>query len=469
MRNKRLLATAALPLVIVLLILGIGYIRKPKLERAGAIETLLPSVVRITTHSLVKDDAPEAKPGAMKVQESFGSGFIVDRNGYIVTNRHVIKDAYEIMVRLDDGEPVRAKLIGHGNNVDLALLKIDTNKKLTPVKFGRSEDLQLGDDVIVIGNPFGLGTTVTSGIISALNRDLGFSMFDSFIQTDAPINHGNSGGPLFNMKGQVVGVNTAYYTGGNAKGGSIGLGFAIPAETTQEVVGLLRKYGYLKLGWVGIDGASITPEMVNALGLSIKTGAIVADVVKGSPADGELKRGDVIYQIDGDDLEDMRMLRRDVAASLGKKVRLKILRGERSETVYLTPVEWPGGQIVDAKPQQPLTDRGGVASDLGFASAPITPDIRARFEIDPGQNGAVVTSVEPRSAAADSGLEIGDVVQTVQLEPVAAPADIAARVVETIKKKRDYITLFIRSHGKSKYISLPVKWEAPPQVAQSGG
>jgi len=448
----------------------VGYFRKPKLERAGAIESLLPSVVRITTHSMVKDEAPAAKPGDMKVQESFGSGFIVDKTGYVVTNRHVIKGAYEIMVRLNDGAPVRAKLVGHGGDIDIALLKIDTTKKLSPVKFGASENLALGDDIIVIGNPFGLGTTVTSGVLSAMNRDLGFSMFDSFLQTDAPINHGNSGGPIFDMKGRVIGVSTAYYTGGNAKGGSIGLGFAIPAEQAQEIVGLLRTHGYLKLGWLGVDGATLTPEMANALGLKVASGAVVAEVEKGSPADGVLQTGDVITEVDGVRLDDMRMLRREAAGSLGKRQKLKFLRNGKAETATIIPTEWPGAHAAPEAPMQPMAERSGVATDLGFASAQITDEMRDRFKIDPALRGVVVTRVEPRSAAADSGLQIGDVVETAQLRPVETPADIPERVSETLKSGRGYVALMVRSQGKWKFVSLPLNWEAPvAQVASQSG
>ncbi|MFO1116719.1 MAG: trypsin-like peptidase domain-containing protein [Beijerinckiaceae bacterium] len=463
--TRRTWTVGGLVAVIVAVVAAINYFRTPKLERAGAIEALLPSVVRITTHSMVKDDKPDAKPGDMKIQESFGSGFIIDKAGYVATNRHVIKNAYEIIVRLNDGSPVRAKLIGHGGDIDLAVLKIDTNKKLTPVKFGASEDLSLGDDIIVIGNPFGLGTTVTSGILSAMNRDLGFSMFDSFLQTDAPINHGNSGGPIFNMKGKVIGVSTAYYTGGNAKGGSIGLGFAIPSEQAQEIIALLRKYGYLKLGWLGVEGATLTPEMVNATGVKLEGGAIVADVTAGSPADGLLQAGDIITEVDGDKLEDMRMLRRVVAGSLGKKVKLKVLRGDKSETVNITPSEWPGGKATTESPLQPMVDRGGVASDLGFATAQITPETRERFELDANQRGVVVTSVEPRSAASEAGLQIGDVIETMQLKAVTNPAEIAQRAADALKAKRDFVAIMIRSQGKQRFVSLPLKWEAPAQVA----
>lgn len=462
---------AGLAAVTITTVGAFNYFRQPKLERAGAIESLLPSVVRITTHSMVKDEAPAAKPGDMKVQESFGSGFIVDKTGYIVTNRHVVKGAYEIMVRLNDGAPVRAKLIGHGGDIDIALLKIDTTKKLSPVKFGASETLALGDDIIVIGNPFGLGTTVTAGVLSAMNRDLGFSMFDSFLQTDAPINHGNSGGPIFDMKGRVIGVSTAYYTGGNAKGGSIGLGFAIPAEQAQEIVSLLRTYGYLKVGWLGVDGATLTPEMVNALGLKVPSGAVVADVEKGSPADGVLQTGDIIIEVDGAALDDMRMLRREAAASLGKRQKLKFLRNGKAETATITPVEWPGAQRLPEAPIQPMAEGGGgVASALGFASAQITQDMREQFKIDPSQRGVVVTKVEGRSAAADSGLQIGDVVETAQLYPVDVPDDLPKRVDETLKAGRGYIALLVRSQGKPKFVSLPLNWEASAaQVASQSG
>ncbi len=457
----------ALTIFVVALVSAILYLRTPKLERAGAIEKLLPSVVRITTHTLEKSDAADAKPGEMKVKESYGSGAVVDKAGYIVTNRHVVKGAYEIIVQLQDGAPMRAKLLGHGGDVDLALLKVETAKKLQPVKYGDSNKLELGQQIVVIGNPFGLGTTVTTGVVSALNRDLGFSLFDSFIQTDAPINHGNSGGPIFNLKGEVIAVSTAYYTGGNAKGGSIGLGFAIPSETTQEVAALLRKYGYLKVGWIGVEGASLTPEIINALGVSAKSGAVVADTVKGGPADGVLHIGDIITEIDRNTLEDMRMLRRDVAASLGQRVRLKILRGGKSETVSLTPVEWPGAQNQDSAPMR-LAVASGQANDLGFMCAPLGDEARAQFKIGPSRKGVVVTEVQSGSPAADAGLMIGDVLASVQLQPIAQPEEMAAAIRIATQAKRDYIAMLVESQGRMKYVALPLKWQAPPDQVAAG-
>lgn len=457
----------ALSVFVVALVFGVLWLRTPRLERAGAIEKLLPSVVRITTHQLVKNDAPDAKPGDMKVKESYGSGFVIDKTGFIATNRHVVKDAYEIIVQLADGAPIRAKLLGHAGDVDLALLKVETSKKLQPVKYGDSSKLELGQQVVVIGNPFGLGTTVTTGVVSALNRDLGFSLFDSFIQTDAPINHGNSGGPIFDLKGEVIAVSTAYYTGGNAKGGSIGLGFAIPSETTQEVMKLLREHGYLKVGWIGVEGATLTPEMVNALGISAKTGAIVAETTKGSPAADVLQAGDIITEVDRYTLEDMRMLRREIAASLGARVRLKIIRSGRNETVSLTPVEWPGAQKMDATPMR-LAMAAGQANDLGFMCAPIGDDTRVQFKIERDRKGLVVTEVQPGSPAADAGLLIGDVLSSVQLRPVTTHDDVAAAISQAAKDKRDYIAMLVESGGRMKYLALPLKWQAPPDQLAAG-
>lgn len=456
-----------LTIFVVAIVSAILWLQTPKLERAGAIEKLLPSVVRITTHSLEKNDSPTAKPGDMKVKESYGSGFVIDKTGYIATNRHVVKGAYEIIVQLQDGAPMRARLVGHGGDVDLALLKVETNKKLTPVKFGDSDKLELGQQVVVIGNPFGLGTTVTTGVVSALNRDLGFSLFDSFIQTDAPINHGNSGGPIFDLKGQVIAVSTAYYTGGNAKGGSIGLGFAIPADSTQAVMKLLRENGYLKVGWIGVEGASLTPEMVNAFGISASSGAVVADVVKGSPADGVLQVGDIITDVNRSTLEDMRMLRREVASSLGARVRMKIVRAGKPETVSVYPVEWPGAQKQDEPPMR-VVQASGQANDLGFMCAPIRDETREQFKIERSRKGLVVTEVQPGSPAADAGLMIGDVLSSIQLYPVAQPEEVAAAIAIAAKAKRDYIAMLVESQGRMKYLALPLKWQAPPDQVASG-
>lgn len=467
---KRAIFGASMLAVMLALSFLISAAMTPKLKRPGAIEQLLPSVVRITTHALVpetKDDQSVAQSTSArtKVQESFGSGFIVDKSGYIVTNRHVVKGAYEIIVNLHDGTPLRARLIGDGNDIDLALLKVETGKPLKPVVFGDSVKLRLGDDVVAVGNPFGLGTTVTSGVISAHNRNLGFSMFDSFIQTDAPINHGNSGGPLFNMKGEVVGVNTAYYTGGNAKSGSIGLGFAIPSETTEEMVGLLRKFGYLKIGWIGVDGATLEPEMINSFGLTAKTGAIVSAVHDNGPAKGKLLTGDIILEVDKRPLEDMRMLRRHVAASLGTSVRLGLLRKGKAETIAITPAEWPGGYKDGKQPLQPAQDIASVQTGFGVACARLSNEIRDEFKIDRGQGGVIVTEVNVNSPASEAGLQIGDVLVALQLEPVNDPTDIATKMDAAVKSGRDYVTMLIRSRGEYKYITLPLKWAPPPQSA----
>ena len=445
----------------------------PKLARKGAIAQLLPSVVRITTHSIARPETAsspametsEPSTGGQKVEESFGSGFIIDKDGYIVTNRHVVHGAYEIIVTLNDRSSLQARLIGEGTDVDLALLKISTTKPLQPVAFGDSTKLALGDEVIVVGNPYGLGTTVTSGVISALNRDLGLSMFDSFIQTDAPINRGNSGGPLFNMEGDVIGVNTAYYNGGNQKGGSIGLGFAIPSETTREVARLLRKYGYTKVGWIGVDGATLSPQISNALGIPEQPGVIVAHVQPGGPAEAVLASGDIVLTIDGHAIEDMRMLRRDVAASLGKPLKFSILRAGRPLTLTITPVEWPRARSAEPMPPPPEIPAKFATTDLGARWSTISEEARRQFDIPPTQRGVVVTDLVANSPAAESGLQIGDVLLDVQSLPVTDPSEIKARIAAALAAKRDYVVMLVRSRDQYRYIALPIAGEAASTAA----
>lgn len=457
---RRLFPIRGLPILAFLALL----LAAPAARSAPRIVSVLPGVVRITTHALVPIESVRAGggPPATKAQESFGAGFIVDRSGYIVTNRHVIKGAYEIIVYLNDGTPLRARVIGHGGDIDLALIKVDTEYSLQPVEFGDSDKLSIGDPVYVVGNPFGLGTAVSSGVVSALNRDLGFSVYDSFIQTDAPINHGNSGGPMSNANGEVVGVNTAYYTGGNSNGGSIGLGFAIPSNTAREIVGLLKQYGYLRIGWIGVEGTAFTPEMANALGAAASPGAAVSDVRDDGPAAGLIQRGDIVLDVDGKPVDDMRMLRRRVAASLGRLIVFKILRSKKVVTVSVTPAEWPGARVDDRPPQRPGADIPSMATGFGVACAPISKEIRNQFQIGKDQTGVVVTDVQPNSPASEAGLQIGDVVVTLQMAPVHDPSDIAARIAETISSKRDYVTMLVQRGRQYKYITVPAKWRTPP-------
>lgn len=446
---------------------ALTYALTPRLKRSGAIDKVLQSVVRITTHSV----SPGAKsplaplPAAAvearsKFEEAFGSGFIVDKKGYIVTNSHLIKDAYEIIVTLNDGSSVRARPVGVGDVIDIALLKIETDKKLTPVTFGDSGTVALGDNVLAIGNPFGLGTTVTEGVVSAIDRDLGMSVFDSFIQTDASINRGNSGGPLFNMKGEVIGVNTAYYTAGKpvagAVGGSIGIGFAIPSDMILQVVELLRKYGYLKLGWIGVDGATVTTDMANALGVRVK-GAIVSTVHDDGPAKGLLKSGDIIYQLDDRKLQGMHMLRHEAAGALGKRMRLDVWRKGAYVTVVVTPTEWPGGQAKERAPAHPAQRIMGVSADLGISVAPIDAETRAQFKIDPAATGVVVTDIGETSLAAETGVQIGDVLATMQLEPIRTAQDIRRLVSEAARAKRDFVIVLVRGPKRERYLTIPIR------------
>jgi serine protease Do len=244
------------------------------------------------------------------------------------------------------------------------------------------------------------------------------------------------------------------------------VGFAIPADTTQEIVTLLRKYGYLRIGWLGVEGATLTPEMINGLGLKVKSGAVVANVLPG-PARNIIEPGDVIYEINGANLEDMRMLRRDAATSLGKRIKLKVLRDGRSETVSVAPAEWPAARQTAIMQQKPAPASAGMAMDLGFECSPLSEPVRSEYNLEPAQRGVAVTAIHSNSPAADSGLQIGDVVVAVQLQPMQDPVQVKAKIKEAIAANRDYVTLLVRSRDQFKYLTLPLKWQAPVEAAMA--
>ncbi len=285
----------------------------------------------------------EGPDGMPRKVSSLGSGFVIDPSGLIVTNNHVIEGADEIIVNFNDGSKLKVtKILGHDPKTDLALLKVEPSRPLKAVSFGDSSALRVGDWVMAIGNPFGLGGSVTVGVVSATKRDINAGPYDDFIQTDAAINRGNSGGPLFNMEGEVVGVNTAYYTGGLAKGGFIGIGYSIPSLLAKEAAGLIRKYGYLKLGWIGVGAQAVTPQIAEALTLKTTRGAIVASVDPKGPANGQLQTGDVITHVGKSSIRDPRALYRATAPALGQPLTVEYLRDGHMRTATLTPVEWPG-------------------------------------------------------------------------------------------------------------------------------
>lgn len=342
-------------------------------------------------------EQPFASPNRGEKIVALGSGFIIDPIGYVVTNNHVVANADKVTVILQDNSQHRAKVVGRDERTDIALLKIDTDQKLSYVTWGNSDGAKVGDWVVAVGDPFGLGGTVTAGIISALGRNINEGPYDDFLQIDAPINRGNSGGPTFNLHGQVIGINTAIYS---PSGGSVGIGFAIPSNLAKNVVAQLKEHGHATWGWLGISIQSITPSIAKSLGVNQEhpTGALVASVSADSPAaKAGLKPGDVITAADGHQIRDPHDLPRLVAATpIGSKVTLKIIRDGKELTIEATIGEMP--KTVAA--EQP----SGADSALGMELDPLTPQLRSRLHTPKDVKGVVVGRVAGDSAAASLGI-----------------------------------------------------------------
>ena len=416
---------------------------------------LLPSVVTILTKSMRKDapkeDALQAK--ASNLDEGFGTGFVVDPQGYIVTNRHVVDNAYDIVVTFADGVRLSATVVGKGRSYDLALIKVNPTVPLQAVRLGDSDKIDVGDPVLAIGNPFGLGIAVSSGIVSGLNRDLHFSHFDEFIQTDATINHGNSGGPLFNAKGEVIGITTAIYT--KSGGGSIGIGYAIPITDARELLPVLKTFGYLRVGSLEVDPQPVTASLANALGVD-EHGVIIAAVDPAGPAAGKLRIGDIIRKIGSDDIQRPRDLYRRVGRELGHPLTLTIWRSGRTLTVDVTPIQAPeeAGQA-PAKMSMPVA-QASQSMRLGAEVAPLTAENRMHFDLAADQTGILVTKVEPNSPSAAAGLSVGDVIETVQMEPVSTPADGARLIDRATADGRRFIVGLVKGSKDKHFVTVPL-------------
>jgi serine protease Do len=370
-------------------------------------------------------------PGPRRVN-SLGSGFVVDaEEGIIITNNHVIADADEIEVNFSDGSKLKAELVGVDTKTDLAVLKVDPGaRKLTAVSFGDSDAIRIGDWVMAIGNPFGLGGTVTVGIVSARDRNINSGPYDDFIQTDAAINRGNSGGPLFNMNGEVIGINTAIIS---PSGGSIGIGFAIPSELAVGVIAQLREFGETRRGWLGVRIQPVTDDIAESLGMDRARGALIAGIIKDGPVDdGTLQAGDVVTRFDGKEIKDMRDLPRIVAdTAVGTAVEVVIVRKGEEQTVMVTLGRLEDSEdVAAADPSGETPDEGPVAtaSVLGMTIAELNDETRAQFEIADGVNGVVIVEVDPNSAAADKGIAAGDVITEIAQETVTSPKDVMDRI-----------------------------------------
>jgi len=392
---------------------------------------------------------------------SLGSGFVIDPSGYIVTNNHVISGAEEITVRLHDDTELKAKLIGTDEKTDLALLKVETPKPIASLNRGDSDALRIGDWVLAIGNPFGLGGTVTAGIVSARNRVLDQGAYDDYIQTDASINRGNSGGPLFNMSGDVIGVNTLIYS--NSNGGSVGIGFAIPSGIAKNVIAQIREFGKPRRGWLGVRIQNVDAELAEGLKLQQAKGALVANVTPGSPAEkAGLKQRDVILKFDGKDVDAMRTLPRMVAETpINKKVDVVIIRDGKQMTVQVVL-----GELTEAAEQASLPEGSGQATpppakegkiaSLGLSLSEISDALRQKFSLTADAKGVVVTKVEDNSAAAEKGLHEGDVIVEVDQQAVTTPGDVETRVKEAKDRGYRVVTLLLFRDGDYQWVALRI-------------
>ena len=396
-------------------------------------------------------DAPRARRSS-----SLGSGFIIDPTGIVITNNHVIEGANEVTVILTDGRKLKAEVVGKDAKVDVAVLKIKSDAPLKFVPFGDSEKMRVGDAVMAVGNPFGLGGTVTAGIVSARNRNIDSGPYDNYIQTDASINKGNSGGPLFNMAGEVIGINTAILS---PSGGSIGIGFATPAATVTPVIDQLREFHETRRGWLGVRIQSVDEGIADSLGLGTPHGALVAGVDDKGPAKpAGLKAGDVIVTFDGRDVKESRDLPVIVASTpVGKDVPVGIIRDGKPQTLSVKL-----GRLEDTEKQASLDPKAdqtppatAVQTALGMSLSMLSDDLRKKYSIKDTVKGVVVTDVDPGSVAGTKGLKPGDVVAEINQEQVSAPADIALKI-KAMKDggKKSALLLVSNGQGDVRFVAL---------------
>jgi serine protease Do len=392
---------------------------------------------------------------------ALGSGFVIDPSGYIVTNNHVISGAEEITVRFHDDTELKAKLVGTDEKTDLALLKVESPKPIASLAWGDSDALRIGDWVLAIGNPFGLGGTVTAGIVSARNRVLEQGNYDDYIQTDASINKGNSGGPLFNMSGEVIGVNTLIYSNNN--GGSVGIGFAIPSGMAKNVIAQIREFGKPKRGWLGVRIQTVNDELAEGLRLPATKGALVANVTPGGPAEkAGIKQGDVILKFDGKEVDAMRTLPRMVAETpISKKVDVIVIRQGKEMTVQvvvgeLTEAAEQASLPGDTAPTAPPAAKEGKIASLGLTLSELSDALRQKFTLAPDAKGVVVTKVEDNSAAAEKDLHEGDLIVEVDQQAVATPGDVETRVKEAKDRGYRVVTLLLFRDGDYQWVALRI-------------
>ncbi len=449
---------------------------------ADLAEELLPAVVNIsTTQTIEGRDGPQIPqfPPGSPFEEFFkeffernrpqqrqrritalGSGFIVESNSqgesYVVTNNHVIAEADKITVILHNGTRLEAELTGRDPRTDLAVLKVKSKSKLKTISFGNSDTARVGDWVIAIGNPFGLGGTVTVGIISAHHRDINSGPYDDFIQTDASINRGNSGGPMFNTKGEVIGINSAIYS---PSGGSVGIGFAIPSSTARRIIAQLIKHGLVRRGWLGVRIQTVNSEIAETLGLEKAEGALVANVIEDGPAEkATIQAGDVILEFDGKPISKMRGLPRLVAdTEIDKKVSVVIWRDNKKVRLQVTV-----GKLEESSPKVASRSSGGTKENkltvkqLGLTLSSLTNRLRDQYKLDKNLAGVIVISVEEGGIAASKGIRPGDLIVEVSQQKVTQPAQIASQIDEARSSGRKSVLFLVEGQGGLRFIALRI-------------
>lgn len=445
---------------------------------ADLAEQLLPSVVNISTTQVVEGrnspQLPQLPPGSpfeeffkeffdrnqgdngrARKATSLGSGFFVGADGYIVTNNHVIQDADEITVILQDDTRLKAELIGRDPKTDLAVLKVKTDRKIQGVEFGDSDKSRVGDWVVAIGNPFGLGGTVTAGIISARGRDINAGPYDDFIQTDASINRGNSGGPMFNLDGEVIGVNTAIYS---PSGGSVGIGFAIPSSAAKPIVNQLIKNGEVKRGWLGVHIQQVTEEIAESLGLDKPEGALVADVIKDGPAEAAtIKAGDVILRFDNKRVSEMRALPKIVAdTETGREVEVVVWRNGSRKTLKVSVGVLDDATEVAARGSR---DKKALTRDLdemGITLMALTDDSREHYKLSKEAKGVLISKVEGDGPAAEKGVRQGDLIVEVSQEEVTTPNQVVKKVNDAKDAGRKTVLFLIEGQNGLRFVALRI-------------
>ena len=460
------------------------FVQEPALARgapesfADLAERLSPAVVNISTSQMMEGGGvpvPGLPPGspfeeffedfferqqrggrsAPRRVQSLGSGFVIDPKGIVITNNHVIDGADEVKVNFADGTTLPAEIVGRDPKTDLAVLRVTPESDLAFVELGDSTKARVGDWVVAIGNPFGLGGTVTAGIISAINRDINAGPYDDFIQTDASINRGNSGGPLFNLDGKVVGVNTAIIS---PSGGSIGIGFSIPSSTAMPVIEQLKKFGETRRGWLGVRIQSVTDEIAEGLDMGEARGALIAGVTPDGPADkAGLQPGDVVVNFNGQDVPEMRDLPRIVAETdIGSKASIKVIRDGQAKSFKVEIGRLEEADAAEAAAKDDGKNKGDRQETLGLSLSELTGPLRERFNIGAEVSGVVILDVDPASAAEEKGIRPGDVLVRVAQKKVETPEEVAT-LVEAEKSSGARSVLLLVSTGDGlRFVALRI-------------